>query len=42
MLAGLDVGGMGVITVGVAELKPSVSGRRSLRPSSSVRQAIEW
>ncbi|XP_030458827.1 BTB/POZ domain-containing protein At1g03010-like [Syzygium oleosum] len=33
---------MGVITVGVAELKPSVSGRRSLRPSSSVRQAIEW
>ncbi|KAI3439485.1 uncharacterized protein J3R85_004924 [Psidium guajava] len=33
---------MGVITVGVAELKPSVSGRRSLRPSSSVRHTIEW
>ncbi|KAI4329754.1 hypothetical protein MLD38_028102 [Melastoma candidum] len=33
---------MGVVTVGVAELKPSVSGRRSLRPSSSARRAVDW
>ncbi|XVF80514.1 hypothetical protein PTKIN_Ptkin15bG0079400 [Pterospermum kingtungense] len=31
---------MGVVTV--AELKPSVSGKRSFRPSSSIRHATEW
>lgn len=39
---GSKAGEMGVITVGVAELKPSVSGRRLLRPSSSVRHTVEW
>ncbi|KAK3194002.1 hypothetical protein Dsin_025312 [Dipteronia sinensis] len=31
---------MGVVTVG--ELKPSISGKRSFRPSSSIRHATEW
>lgn len=31
---------MGVVTVG--ELKPSISGKRSFRPNSSVRHASEW
>ncbi|MBA0762863.1 hypothetical protein Gotri_012415 [Gossypium trilobum] len=31
---------MGVVTV--AELKPSISGMRSFRPSSSIRHATEW
>jgi hypothetical protein len=31
---------MGVVTLG--ELKPSVSGRRTFRPSSSIRHATEW
>ncbi|CBI32255.3 hypothetical protein VitviT2T_009432 [Vitis vinifera] len=31
---------MGVVTVG--ELKPSISGKRSFRPSSSTRHATEW
>ncbi|XP_022152916.1 BTB/POZ domain-containing protein At1g03010 [Momordica charantia] len=31
---------MGVVTV--AELKPSISGKRSFRPSSSIRHATEW
>ncbi|KAK7277721.1 hypothetical protein RJT34_22736 [Clitoria ternatea] len=31
---------MGVVTVG--ELKPSISGRRTFRPSSSIRHATEW
>ncbi|PIN11182.1 hypothetical protein CDL12_16213 [Handroanthus impetiginosus] len=31
---------MGVVTV--AELKPSVSGKRAFRPSSSARHATEW
>lgn len=31
---------MGVVTVG--ELKPSVSGKRTFRPSSSTRHATEW
>lgn len=31
---------MGVVTI--AELKPSVSGKRSFRPSSSIRHATEW
>ncbi|KAK6937425.1 BTB/POZ domain [Dillenia turbinata] len=31
---------MGVVTV--AELKPSISGKRSFRPSSSARHATEW
>ncbi|KAL1558440.1 BTB/POZ domain-containing protein-like isoform X1 [Salvia divinorum] len=31
---------MGVVTV--AELKPSISGKRSFRPSSSARQVTEW
>ncbi|KZV21540.1 BTB/POZ domain-containing protein-like [Dorcoceras hygrometricum] len=31
---------MGVITV--AELKPSISGKRSFRPSSSARNVTEW
>ncbi|OWM78022.1 BTB/POZ domain-containing protein At1g03010-like [Punica granatum] len=31
---------MGVATLG--ELKPSISGRRTFRPSSSVRHATEW
>ncbi|KAH1108073.1 hypothetical protein J1N35_011841 [Gossypium stocksii] len=31
---------MGVVTV--AELKPSISGKRSFRPSSSIRNATEW
>ncbi|XP_027353015.1 BTB/POZ domain-containing protein At1g03010 [Abrus precatorius] len=31
---------MGVVTVG--ELKPSVSGKRTFRPSSSIRQTAEW
>ncbi|CAL5426052.1 unnamed protein product [Camellia sinensis] len=31
---------MGVVTVG--ELKPSISGKRSFRPSSSTRHVTEW
>ncbi|XP_027366323.1 BTB/POZ domain-containing protein At1g03010-like [Abrus precatorius] len=31
---------MGVVTVG--ELKPSISGKRTFRPSSSIRHATEW
>lgn len=31
---------MGVVTLG--ELKPSISGRRTFRPSSSIRHATEW
>ncbi|OIW06775.1 hypothetical protein TanjilG_11500 [Lupinus angustifolius] len=31
---------MGVVTV--AELKPSMSGKRTFRPSSSIRHATEW
>ncbi|KAI5599355.1 hypothetical protein POPTR_002G209700v4 [Populus trichocarpa] len=31
---------MGVVTVG--ELKPSISGKRAFRPSSSIRHATEW
>lgn len=31
---------MGVVTVG--ELKPSISGKRSFRPSSSARHVTEW
>ncbi|CAN6690532.1 unnamed protein product [Malus baccata var. baccata] len=31
---------MGVVTIG--ELKPSISGKRSIRPSSSIRHATEW
>ncbi|XP_014494796.1 BTB/POZ domain-containing protein At1g03010 [Vigna radiata var. radiata] len=31
---------MGVVTV--AELKPSISGKRTFRPSSSIRHATEW
>ncbi|KAF5731471.1 BTB/POZ domain-containing protein [Tripterygium wilfordii] len=31
---------MGVVTIG--ELKPSVSGKRPFRPSSSIRHATEW
>ncbi|KAG6645093.1 hypothetical protein CIPAW_08G099500 [Carya illinoinensis] len=31
---------MGVVTVG--DLKPSISGKRSFRPSSSIRHATEW
>ncbi|KAE9589224.1 hypothetical protein Lal_00000198 [Lupinus albus] len=31
---------MGVVTVG--ELKPSMSGKRTFRPSSSIRHATEW
>ncbi|KAL0389597.1 UNVERIFIED_CONTAM: BTB/POZ domain-containing protein [Sesamum calycinum] len=31
---------MGVVTV--AELKPSISGKRSFRPSSSARHVTEW
>ncbi|XVE73264.1 hypothetical protein DITRI_Ditri11bG0103200 [Diplodiscus trichospermus] len=31
---------MGVVTV--AELKPSISGKRSFRPSSSIRHSTEW
>ncbi|KAK4482209.1 hypothetical protein RD792_009351 [Penstemon davidsonii] len=31
---------MGVVTV--AELKPSISGKRSIRPSSSARHVTEW
>ncbi|GLU07434.1 hypothetical protein SLE2022_243940 [Rubroshorea leprosula] len=31
---------MGVVTV--AELKPSISGKRSFRPNSSIRHATEW
>ncbi|TYJ21763.1 hypothetical protein E1A91_A08G084600v1 [Gossypium mustelinum] len=31
---------MGVVTV--AELQPSISGKRSFRPSSSIRHATEW
>ncbi|CAL9023872.1 unnamed protein product [Prunus brigantina] len=31
---------MGVVTIG--ELKPSISGKRSFRPSSSIRHATEW
>ncbi|XP_050235548.1 BTB/POZ domain-containing protein At1g03010 isoform X2 [Mercurialis annua] len=31
---------MGVITI--AELKPSISGKRSFRPNSSIRHATEW
>lgn len=31
---------MGVVTV--AELKTSISGKRSFRPSSSIRHATEW
>ncbi|KAG2697329.1 hypothetical protein I3760_07G101100 [Carya illinoinensis] len=31
---------MGVVTVG--DLKPSMSGKRSFRPSSSIRHAAEW
>ncbi|CAN1855832.1 BTB/POZ domain-containing protein At1g03010 [Linum perenne] len=32
---------MGVVTVG-GELKPSISGKRGFRPSSSIRHATEW
>ena len=31
---------MGVATL--AELKPSISGRRTLRPSASTRNFVEW
>ncbi|KAM1150787.1 hypothetical protein FF1_031333 [Malus domestica] len=31
---------MGAVTIG--ELKPSISGKRSFRPSSSIRHATEW
>ncbi|XP_044501851.1 BTB/POZ domain-containing protein At1g03010-like [Mangifera indica] len=31
---------MGVVTIG--ELKPTISGKRSFRPSSSIRHATEW
>ncbi|KAF7818235.1 BTB/POZ domain-containing protein [Senna tora] len=31
---------MGVVTV--SELKPSISGKRSFRPNSSIRHATEW